>query len=1468
MTTNIKDKFNHSKTKIVISLITLIAVVVLAAVIHETVSASVMQPQSGIDLSGQMNSGRPEGVWSDGSTMWVVDNNSRRIVAYNRSTGDYLAEKTIDLDSSNGNARGIWSSTGTIWVSDWDDTKLYAYGLATGNRLASQDIDLAGSNDAPRGISGLHGTILVVDKDDTYVYAYSANDGSRAPDADFDLNSSNGAPWGIWASRSQIWVTDLDDDSLYAYDSHTGAHEPSMDVRLSLDNGDSRGIWADGETMWIVDDYDERIHAIYYRHFRHTEDEIDISAVNDPRGVWTDGETMWVVDAGATPSRKVVAYRMSDGTRDATKDTVLSSDNRDPVDIWSDGTHMWVLDSEDNRLYVYVLGSDDGLSLADKSGALPNYINNPKGICVDGTALFIAEPGTTTLYAYGTSVRQEKPQWNIKLHSANTSASGVWCDGDTIWVLDTADAHAYAYRLNYRDADFDTETVYRKRRAEFRSSPHNGELGSGLTGHSLRFWVADPGDDLLYAYGGPNTTPAFPQPTAEFLVHENINAGGMVGFVPSATDEEGEKLTYWAVGPDAEHFTIREKTGRILIGASPPDFQKGDEYAFTVYVSDGKSRLDGDDDRADDAIGVTIRVMENANPRFNTDDGTIFTVDEDMRSGRKVVKIRVSDPDGDTLTYEVDFNRSGHGTPPFFMDGKLLKLKSDQTLDYELSSTYDLAIRVKDGKDDQGEPDDVWDDSLKVTVQVTNVDEPGEIALSIAQPVVGVDIVATPTDLDEIVVDEDTHIDWIVERGADPESGPWTEALVTDTATYSLEYTPVAADAEYYLRFTASYLDYQGNGNRKTAHAVTANAVVATHSTNQPPTFAEGSATSRDVPEDSEMLASVGDPITATDSDDTTLDYELESGTSNRFAVSSGPSTMWDPGQIVLTNNLGLNHEVIDTHRLRIRVRDKRDADGNADEAWDATIVVTVNITNVEEAGIVTLSSNPPEENVPFSASLTDPDGDVANVTWQWQRADSDTSNNWTGISGATSDGYSPSPNDVGKFLRANASYDDGEGAGKNATSATASAVVNASNEPPAFVEGLTANRSVEEGAPVGTPLGAAVTATDPDGDALTFSLAGGGGSNFFAIDPASGKITVTAGQSLDYETDPAPTLTVQVSDRKDASHVADSAVDDTITVTINLVNVDEPGLVSLDSTEPEVGTAITATLTDPDGGLASMRWRWKKSENGSTNWGEIAGASTDSYTPTNDDVGTYLRADVGYTDGEGAGKSAHATTSLPVSASENGGNGSPGSGAPQQSPPAPQTGFYRQCVRDETAGTVANCGMNDFAAYRVELDGSYTINWAEWDAARPHVTGYTIFINEFVYKTYYDGDAEVSDEQLDDVYEICAFVDNRWQCQGKLKSNYAQDMDGNPTQIRIVALGVDQTELTHVLEKPGRWMSDQTYHRWSGDAADPNNEPTTVAYRRAKFEMDLYFFQVHGGSGGRETVLVNGANGFDEQPE
>ena len=56
------------------------------------------------------------------------------------------------------------------------------------------------------------------------------------------------------------------------------------------------------------------------------------------------------------------------------------------------------------------------------------------------------------------------------------------------------------------------------------------------------------------------------------------------------------------------------------------------------------------------------------------------------------------------------------------------------------------------------------------------------------------------------------------------------------------------------------------------------------------------------------------------------------------------------------------------------------DSKGNTDEQE-----VTVKVTNMEEAGMVTLSTLQPRVDFPVTATLTDPDNVTAgSVSWQW----------------------------------------------------------------------------------------------------------------------------------------------------------------------------------------------------------------------------------------------------------------------------------------------------------------------------------------------------------------------------------------------------------------------------------------------------------------------------------------------------
>ena len=140
----------------------------------------------------------------------------------------------------------------------------------------------------------------------------------------------------------------------------------------------------------------------------------------------------------------------------------------------------------------------------------------------------------------------------------------------------------------------------------------------------------------------------------------------------------------------------------------------------------------------------------------------------------------------------------------------------------------------------------------------------------------------------------------------------------------------------------------------------------------------------------------------------------------------------------------------------------------------------------------------------------------------------------------------------------------------------TVTILVSDVNEDPSFAL-ANDTRTIEENTPAGEPLGAPFTATDGDGDTLTYSLSGTGAPDF-EIDAASGQLRTRA--ALDHETTSSYNLTVTATDP--------SADSNSITVTVTVENVEEPGTVALSPVQPRVGDTLNALLTDPDDGL----WR------------------------------------------------------------------------------------------------------------------------------------------------------------------------------------------------------------------------------------------------------------------------------------
>ena len=185
---------------------------------------------------------------------------------------------------------------------------------------------------------------------------------------------------------------------------------------------------------------------------------------------------------------------------------------------------------------------------------------------------------------------------------------------------------------------------------------------------------------------------------------------------------------------------------------------------------------------------------------------------------------------------------------------------------------------------------------------------------------------------------------------------------------------------------------------------------------NRPPVFADGPRTDRSIAENTAAGENVGAPVVATDSG--ILTYRLGGADAESFGIVAAT------GQIQVGDGTNLDYEgEKNTYGGEVTATDPSGA--------TAMITVTIAVTNLDEAGTVTLSSGKPTVGDDLTATLGDPDGDLTDVTWQWSKsADMDS---WMDISGATSMSYTPTSMDVGYHLRATATYTDLLGSGKTA---------------------------------------------------------------------------------------------------------------------------------------------------------------------------------------------------------------------------------------------------------------------------------------------------------------------------------------------------------------------------------------------------------------------------------------------------
>ena len=412
----------------------------------------------------------------------------------------------------------------------------------------------------------------------------------------------------------------------------------------------------------------------------------------------------------------------------------------------------------------------------------------------------------------------------------------------------------------------------------------------------------------------------------------------------------------------------------------------------------------------------------------------------------------------------------------------------------------------------------------------------------------------------------------------------------------------------------------------------------------------------------------------------------------------------------------------------------------------DSAMEMTANpVTAVmDQKGTVTLSPTRPKVGDEVTATLTDLDGSVTGMTWQWSRSMDMTT--WMNIADANSATYTPVETDAGYYLRATVSYTDGHGGDKTATGMTVSSATFAD-------QAGTVSLS-----PTRPKVGDEVVATlsDPDG---MISAEMWQWSRSMDLTDTTSWMEIMGANSATYtpvETDDGYYLqaTVNYTDREGAGKTATA-----MTVSPVTTVADQAGTVSLSPTRPQAGDEVVATLSDPDGMISAEMWQWSRSMDltDTTSWMDIQGADSATYTPVETDDGYYLQATVSYTDGHGAGKTATAMTVAPVTTVAD------QAGTVSLSPTRPQVGNEVMATLSDPDGSVT--GMT--------WQWSRSMDMATWtDIADANSAAYTPVETDDGYylratASYTDGHGAGKSAMMDTAGAVLGSLADRYDANG-----------------------------------------------------------------------------------------------------
>ena len=913
------------------------------------------------------------------------------------------------------------------------------------------------------------------------------------------------------------------------HDAFTGDDEATVSHAVS--GADYSAVTADDVAVTVIDDELESTEI---------QLSVDPSVVNE-----ADGSTTITVTATLNEAPRTAATPLTVSIG-ASNDSATASSDYAPVEAFT----ITIASGSTAGVAEFVLTPTDDDVPEDDEQISVTGATDIEGLSVVGTTITISEFVNTA------------PMFNDGL-TATLSIAENTTEGESIgspYVATDADDHTLTYGLSGVDAsrfaineatgqlrtsaNLDHEAKPRHSLHVTASDGYGGE-----TDYALVINVTDV-DEQASTPPAPTVT-ASPGTTTSLSVRwARPDTNGGPNITGYGIQYRESKSTTWHSHRHIGNVTRATITGltvatdyqvrvRALNGETPSGWSAPGE-GHTARASNTAPEFDA-------GLTTTLTVAENT--VADTALGTVFTA---------------TDADEDTLAYTL----VGTDRRSFAIDAATGQLRTLAALDHEAKSMYSLSVRADDGN---GGVDDI-----AVTINISDIEEQvGTIEMPVVlarqASTTSIDVSWREPDANggpqihgyELQYRERTESNDDAENSAE---STWIDHQHRSTGTRTvIAYLDVDTAFEVRVRALNGEItgEWSAPGEGRTAVPI-----------NRPPAFNSELPSLVRVEENATVGVNVGEPFVASDRDDHTLTYLLQGTSRRHFAIDAAS------GQV--TTRIALDYESRSRYTLRLRADDGH---GGTDTLTLDVVVVDV----LEQAPSLSAPSVLATANSTSSLDIDwrppDRNGGPAVLGYEVQyRIGSDV--DWVNYEQEDTTGTHVTVDDLVSDSQYQARVralngeipGDWSEPGSGRTGRTV-------NDAPAFTSNVFTSLTVRENTSADTDIGEWLTATDANGDILTFSVVGSN-RHAFAIDSDSGQLRTLA--ALDHETTASYVLTIQVSDGVGGA--------DTVDVTIVVADVDERAaqpdaplvLATADST---TGLALRWHAPDANGGPSVERY-------------------------------------------------------------------------------------------------------------------------------------------------------------------------------------------------------------------------------------------------------------------------------------